>query len=518
VRKNKSISALLEKPTTKNSITSVKDDSYYTSISSSSGAEVRLPSHDIPELSRPSVPELSVGSPVLHLSRPTSNNTKEKVKETISVNIPSLRDLSVGSPTLTINQTSNRFESTFKSNSSPKVTKTKSPFEYYSVINETLFSQNSTLASTQFPFTTTSIPQTTHQLVRESGTVQPFLRRTATSTPLPNVEVIAGLPLGIDKNDQIVPEKLIRPLGSSEPVYGERLPKYIPPALYQKFPSNDITNSEIELNGAHNDDDADEALYDDEIASVNQTSLITIINSISSLSAENLTTTSQVFETTTTGIEEYTRTTCIESEFQCGSGECLSSRVYCNRRVECSDGSDEMSCTCANYLRVERQYRKICDGIVDCDDSSDEINCPYCKENYVCSGSNLCIDKSKICNGDNDCPNGEDESECISLVNDEQTPDTTGRYFNSEGALYIRQKGEWAPLCLDYLNTNDLDNRNNRNSENLWKIEDLGKAICRANSFHDLESVGLISLANYKSNVFFKMQEPNDRLSPSLSM
>ena len=164
------------------------------------------------------------------------------------------------------------------------------------------------------------------------------------------------------------------------------------------------------------------------------------------------TTTSHRLETTTTV------TSCLESEFQCSSGECIPAKGHCNRRVECSDGSDESQCTCAYYLKAERQFKKICDGVIDCHDSSDESDCSYCKDNYVCAESNTCIDKSKVCNGENDCPNGDDESECISLVATDQTLDTTGRLKNSEGALYIRRQGEWAPLCMDDINlVNDLD-------------------------------------------------------------
>lgn len=37
-------------------------------------------------------------------------------------------------------------------------------------------------------------------------------------------------------------------------------------------------------------------------------------------------------------------TGCLSSEFQCGSGECISLSSRCNRRVECHDGSDEDGC------------------------------------------------------------------------------------------------------------------------------------------------------------------------------
>ena len=144
---------------------------------------------------------------------------------------------------------------------------------------------------------------------------------------------------------------------------------------------------------------------------------------------------------------------------------------------------------------------------------------PICKDNYVCAQSNVCIDKSKVCDGENDCPNGDDESECISLVPTDQTLDTTGRLKNSEGALYIRRKGEWAPLCMDDINlVNDLDIHRISQSDDSLRLEDLGKAICSANSYSELDSVRLISLNNHNSKLFFKLEEPNDQISPSLSM
>ena len=273
-------------------------------------------------------------------------------------------------------------------------------------------------------------------------------------------------------------------------------------------PTNDLINEGI---GVNSDDIADEALYDDEIVSVgNRSTTLDVINLFSLP-----TTTSHRMETTTAV------SSCMDNEFQCGSGECLSARAHCNRRFECKDGSDEKDCNCAHYLKAERQFKKICDGVIDCYDTSDEKDCSYCKENYVCAGNHVCIDKSKVCNGDNDCPNGDDESECISLVPNDQTLDTTGRYLNAEGSLYIRRKGEWAPLCLDDLNiANDLDIQR-RGSDDLWKVEDLGKAICRANSYADLDSVQMISLNDQNSKLFFKMEGPNGpnhTITPSLSM
>lgn len=46
----------------------------------------------------------------------------------------------------------------------------------------------------------------------------------------------------------------------------------------------------------------------------------------------------------------------------------------CDRKADCEDGTDELSCTCLDYLsRFESKL--ICDGILDCADGQDEVDC-----------------------------------------------------------------------------------------------------------------------------------------------
>ena len=47
----------------------------------------------------------------------------------------------------------------------------------------------------------------------------------------------------------------------------------------------------------------------------------------------------------------------------------------CDMVSDCKDGSDEMTCTCADYLRKSNQSDLICDDHVDCADQSDEDGC-----------------------------------------------------------------------------------------------------------------------------------------------
>lgn len=48
---------------------------------------------------------------------------------------------------------------------------------------------------------------------------------------------------------------------------------------------------------------------------------------------------------------------------------------YCDTEVDCEDGTDEINCTCADYLEVTDESL-ICDGIIHCYDLSDEKSCP----------------------------------------------------------------------------------------------------------------------------------------------
>ncbi|KAG8261529.1 Enteropeptidase [Homalodisca vitripennis] len=83
---------------------------------------------------------------------------------------------------------------------------------------------------------------------------------------------------------------------------------------------------------------------------------------------------------------------------RCGSGECINSLSRCNNLVDCTDGSDEKNCSCAEFLRAQYLTRKICDGVVDCWDFSDENNCDWCSSGqYVCSNSRVCIDLVHVC-------------------------------------------------------------------------------------------------------------------------
>ena len=55
--------------------------------------------------------------------------------------------------------------------------------------------------------------------------------------------------------------------------------------------------------------------------------------------------------------------------------QCVDKSDRCDRFRDCSDGTDEASCSCADYLKGTGQSQLICDDHIDCWDHSDEAGC-----------------------------------------------------------------------------------------------------------------------------------------------
>ncbi|KAJ8735673.1 hypothetical protein PYW07_007293 [Mythimna separata] len=166
------------------------------------------------------------------------------------------------------------------------------------------------------------------------------------------------------------------------------------------------------------------------------------------------------------------------TSFRCPSGLCLPLTSRCNRLLDCPDGEDERSCSCADYLRADFSQSKICDGVVDCWDYSDENKCEWCKEGqYVCANARQCLDMGKVCDGTPDCPLGDDEKSCVALA--EQLEDNEVIPYNEEGYVMVRKRGVWGRLCVESFA--DVVEQ----AQSSLKLPDLGRAVCRAMTFHD---------------------------------
>ncbi|EDV41196.1 uncharacterized protein Dana_GF10896 [Drosophila ananassae] len=135
--------------------------------------------------------------------------------------------------------------------------------------------------------------------------------------------------------------------------------------------------------------------------------------------------------------------------------ECISANRWCDNVVDCSDGSDESACTCADRLDEER----LCDGYADCPMGEDELGCFGCEplahscyENpaefakHNQSTLSMCYNRLERCDGFMNCLNGRDELECSMLVTD-VADHMSHAASASEGFLYHNYRGDWHPVC-----------------------------------------------------------------------
>ncbi|KAJ6641084.1 Serine protease nudel [Pseudolycoriella hygida] len=123
----------------------------------------------------------------------------------------------------------------------------------------------------------------------------------------------------------------------------------------------------------------------------------------------------------------------------------------CDMFRDCEDGTDELDCTCREYL-LHEHYERICDGKVDCLDSTDELDCLTCSRGeYACLISKSCVPNHSRCDDQFDCEHKEDELDCFALCDGKTvTLDANFRpVLKNKGIVIKNSHGEWNVVCGD---------------------------------------------------------------------
>ncbi|XP_053603895.1 serine protease nudel isoform X2 [Plodia interpunctella] len=146
----------------------------------------------------------------------------------------------------------------------------------------------------------------------------------------------------------------------------------------------------------------------------------------------------------------------IPTEFECRQISQIIPRKYrCDHKADCEDGTDELDCTCTDYLTTFDK-NLLCDGVFDCADGQDEVDCYTCPEDrFLCMKSQQCLPTKYVCDGEPQCPQKEDELDCFALSNGKELAyEFDGKpKINVEGFLTKKYKNDWHVVCEDTLST-----------------------------------------------------------------
>ncbi|BFF98991.1 serine protease nudel [Drosophila madeirensis] len=154
--------------------------------------------------------------------------------------------------------------------------------------------------------------------------------------------------------------------------------------------------------------------------------------------------------TTTTPPQTTTIKTEIPNKFVCiKMSQIVELQMRCDRKVDCEDGTDELECSCRDYMKGSLRAL-ICDGKADCEDLTDEQDCVGCQANeFRCPLSKTCVPLTKRCDNSVDCQFKEDEKDCFALTNGQDVHFDIHQQpqFSSAGIFSRNAHGVWRVVC-----------------------------------------------------------------------